>query len=49
MASQLRSETNQLAAGKIFTPSTVVTKDNLASFQMQFKATLAASKEGTNE
>ena len=49
MASQLRGEKNQLAAGKIFTPSKVVTKENLASFQMQFKATLAASKEGTNE
>jgi hypothetical protein len=49
MASHLRGEKNQLADGKIFTPSKVVTKDNLASFQMQFKATLAASKEGTNE
>jgi ribose transport system substrate-binding protein len=49
MASHLRGETNQLATGKLFTPSQVVTKDNLASFQMRFKATLAASQEGTKE
>ena len=49
MASYLRGASNYLAAGKIFTPSQVVTKDNLASFQMRFKATLAASQEGKNE
>jgi ribose transport system substrate-binding protein len=49
MASYLRGEKNQLAAGKILTPSQVVTKDNLASFQMRFKATLAASQDGMKE
>lgn len=49
MASYLRGGKNQLTTGKILTPSQVVTKDNLASFQMRFKATLAASKEGMNE
>jgi ribose transport system substrate-binding protein len=49
MASYLRGASNHLAAGKIFTPSQVVTKDNLASFQMRFRATLAASQEGKNE
>jgi ribose transport system substrate-binding protein len=49
MASYLRGEPNKLATGKLLTPSQVVTKDNLASFQMRFKATLAASQEGTKE
>jgi len=49
MASYLRGEPNQLATGKILTPSRVVTKDNLASFQMRFKASIAASQDGENQ
>jgi ABC-type sugar transport system substrate-binding protein len=49
MASYLRGEPNQLTTGKILTPTQVVTKDNLASFQMRFKASIAASQDGMNQ
>jgi ribose transport system substrate-binding protein len=49
MTSYLRGEPNQLATGKILTPSQAVTKDNLSAFQMRFKASLAASQDGKAE